>query len=95
MDAAANTVETLLRAGVVAKSLALGWEPRELVGIWRHKPHDLQCYAGLIFSVRRGDTVRAVRPAGCAIDIAGSNLQHLWRRVPLTPATVLPWELNV
>lgn len=77
MAAAADVLEILFREGALAEALAIGWDPRELVGMWRHRPHDHQHYAGLVFSIRPGDTVRSVSPAGCVINIAGTNVRHI------------------
>jgi hypothetical protein len=35
--------------------------------------------------------VRLVGPRGCVIDTA--TYAHIWRRVPLSPCIVPPWEL--
>ena len=62
----------------------------------RVAPHDHPSCAGLIFSLRPGDTVPDIRRSGCAIAIAiaGTNVRHIWRRAPLDAATCLPWELK-
>ena len=84
MAAAADVLETLLRDGVVSQALALGWDPLELIGMWRHRPHDHPYYAGLLFSVRHGDRVRSVSAVGCIIQVATKNVRHIWRRAPAT-----------
>jgi hypothetical protein len=93
-DLAADAVDGLLHAGVVEKTLALGWDARELIGICRGAPHDSPSRAGLIFSLRPGDTVTDVRRAGCII--AYATVRHIWKRVPLPAdgSIVLPWQLG-
>jgi hypothetical protein len=91
---AAAALDTLLHAGVVEKALGLGWDARELIGVCRTAPHDSPSRAGLIFSLRPGDTVRDVRRTGCII--AYATVRHIWQRVPL-PADgfiCMPWELT-
>jgi hypothetical protein len=92
-DLAADALDSLMRAGVVAKALGLGWEARELVGVQRHRPHDHPLHAGLVFSLRPGDAVPDVRRAGCII--AYGNVRHIWKRIPLPAdgSICLPWEL--
>ena len=84
----------LLASGVASKALELGWEARELVGVQRHQPHDHPSLAGLIFSMRPGDTVPDVRRAGCII--AYGTVRHIWRRtwLPADGSICLPWELT-
>lgn len=91
---AADAVESLLLAGVVEKALSLGWDARELIGVCRAAPHDSPSRAGLIFSLRPGDTVTDVRRAGCII--AYATVRHIWKRVPLPAdgSICLPWELR-
>jgi hypothetical protein len=72
-DLAADALDMLLRAGVVEKALALGWDARELRRM-PTPPHDHR-RAGLIFSMRPGDTVPDVRRAGCII--AYGNVRHI------------------
>jgi hypothetical protein len=93
-DLAADSLEVLLRAGVVEKALALGWDARELIGVCRSAPHDSPSRAGLIFSMRPGDTVTDVRRAGCII--AYATVRHIWKRVPLPAdgSLCMPWELT-
>ena len=74
--------------------MILGWDARELIGLQRAKPHDHQARAGLIYSMRPGDTVSNVRDAGLRHRVAGTNVRHLWRRAPLDAAICLPWELT-
>jgi hypothetical protein len=92
-DLAADALDVLLAAGIIAKALGLGWEARELVGVQRHPPHDHPCRAGLIFSMRPGDTVPDVRRAGAII--AFGTVRHIWRRtwLPVDGSICLPWEL--
>jgi hypothetical protein len=92
-DLAADALDVLLRAGVVEKALGLGWEARELVGVQRHPPHDHPSRAGLVFSMRPGDTVPDVRRAGCII--AYGTVRHIWKRVllPADRSLCMPWEL--
>jgi hypothetical protein len=92
-DLAANALESLLRAGVVEKALDLGWDARELMGVCRAAPHDSPSRAGLIWSVRPGDTVPDLRRSGCII--AYGTVRHIWKRVPLPldGSICLPWEL--
>jgi hypothetical protein len=91
---AADALDMLLRAGVVEKALRLEWDVRELVGISRALPHDSPSRAGLIWSVKPGDTVTDVRRAGCII--AYATVRHIWTRVPLPAdgSICLPWELT-
>jgi hypothetical protein len=93
-DLAADALEVLLRAGAVEKALGLGWDARELIGVCRTAPHDSPSRAGLIFSMRPGDTVTDVRRAGCII--AYATVRHIWKRVPLAAdgSIRLPWELT-
>lgn len=95
LNAAADILDALTHEGVVAEALALGWDPRELLGVWRFKPHDSPYCAGLIFSLWPGDTVTDVRRSGCLITYSGGR--HVWLRrpLPLGADTVacLPWEL--
>jgi hypothetical protein len=92
-DLAADALESLTHIGVVEKALGLGWDARELIGVCRAVPHDSPSRAGLIFSMRPGDSVTDVRRAGAII--AYGTVRHIWKRVPL-PANgsiVLPWQL--
>jgi hypothetical protein len=91
---AADSLESLLHAGVVEKALGLGWDARELIGVCRAAPHDSPSRAGLIFSMRPGDTVTDVRRTGCII--AYATVRHIWKRVPLPVdgSICLPWELR-
>jgi hypothetical protein len=91
-DLAANTLDVLWRAGVVDKTLGLGWDARELVGVCRGQPHDSPSRAGLIWSVKPGDTVPDVRRSGCII--AYGNVRHIWKRAPIGADVCLPWELG-
>jgi hypothetical protein len=78
---------------VIDKALALGWEPVELVGVQRATPHDHPSLAGLIFSMRPGDTVPDVRRSGCII--VYGNVRHIWRIVlPLDGSICLPGWRN-
>jgi hypothetical protein len=83
----------LLASGVAAKALGLGWDVRELIGVQRARPHDTPNRAGLIFSMKPGDTVPDVRRSGCII--AYGNVRHIWKRTPLPSdgSICLPWEL--
>ena len=94
LDLAADALDSLMAADVIERALILGWDARELVGLQRAKPHDHPARAGLVYSVRPGDSVSSVHDAGCAITIAGSNVRHIWRRVPLTDSVCLPWTLT-
>jgi hypothetical protein len=76
------------------RALILGWDVRELVGVQRAKPHDSPARAGLVYSMRPGDTVPSIHDAGCAIAIAGTNVRHVWRRCPLPDSICLPWTLT-
>jgi hypothetical protein len=91
---AADALESLLRAGVIEKALQLGWDTRELIGVCRAAPHDSPSRAGLIFSLKPGDTVTDVRRAGCII--AYATVRHIWKRVPLPvdDSIMLPWQLG-
>ena len=94
-DAAAAVLDGLLAADVIERALILGWDVRELVGIWRFKPHDHPLHAGLIFSVRAGDRIAAVFENGCSIECDESNVRHIWRRLPIPDdgSIILPWQL--
>jgi hypothetical protein len=70
--------------------LANGWHPLDVLGVQRQEPNDHPSGAGLIFSMRPGETVRAIGPLGC--EITTYTGPHLWRRVALSGA-VAPWEL--
>jgi hypothetical protein len=84
-------LEGLLAAGVISEALALGWDARELVGVSRSPPHEAPNVAGLIFSMREGETVRGLTTRHCVI--AAANVRHIWQRTPLTDSICLPWEL--
>jgi hypothetical protein len=90
---AADALESLMHSGAVDKALGLGWDTRELVGVRRRSPHDAPSQAGLIFSMKAGDSVSDVRRAGCVISYA--NVRHIWKRVspPADGSLVLPWDL--
>jgi hypothetical protein len=90
-DLAADALDMLLSAGVVEKALGLGWDARELVGVCRAQPHDSPSRAGLIWSVKPGDTIPDVRRSGCII--AYGNVRHIWKRAPIGADICLPWEL--
>jgi hypothetical protein len=94
-DLAAAALEGLLRAGVVEKALGLGWDAHELIGVQRRQPHGAPHCAGLIWSMRAGDTVPDVRRTGCII--AYGNVRHIWKRVPLPVdgSLCMPWDLTV
>ncbi|WP_147156603.1 hypothetical protein [Reyranella soli] len=96
LDLAADALDSLMDGGTVERSLILGWDARELIGVQRAKPHDNPFVAGLVFSLRQGDRVEAVSDNGCAIVPACSNVRHLWRRAPLAAddSICLPWELR-
>jgi hypothetical protein len=96
-DLAADALDMLLISGVVDKALALGWDARELIGVCRGPPHDSPSRAGLIWSVKPGDTVPDVRRSGCII--AYGNVRHIWKRAPIGADTRLaffdpewPWR---
>jgi hypothetical protein len=91
---AADALDAIIRSGAADKALGLGWDARELIGVCRAPPHDSPSRAGLIFSMRPGDTVTDVRRAGCII--AYSTVRHIWKRVPLPVdgSVCLPWELR-
>jgi hypothetical protein len=80
----------LLASGVAAKALELGWDIHELAGVERATPHDTPNRAGLIFSMRPGDTVPDVRRSGCII--AYGNVRHIWKRAPIGADVCLPWK---
>ena len=88
---AADALDMLLRAGVVEKALALGWDVRELVGVCRAPPHNSPSRAGLIWSVKPGGTVPDVRRSGCII--AYGNVRHIWKRAPIGADICLPWDM--
>jgi hypothetical protein len=91
-DLAADALDMLLISGVVEKALALGWDARELVGVCRGQPHDSPSRAGLIWSVKPGDTVPDVRRSGCIISYG--NVRHIWKRAPIGADVCLPWDLQ-
>ena len=93
---AAGVLEGLIETDVVEAALIRGWHPLELIGVSRAKPHDHPARAGLIFSLRPGDTVPSIHDLGCAIAVAGSSVRHIWRRMPLPSddSIILPWELR-
>lgn len=90
---AADALEAVLQAGVVDEVLHLGWDAREIIGVQAEPPHDHPSRAGLIYSLKPGDTVCSVRPSGCVI--VDGQVRHIWRRVPLSSdgSIVMPWEL--
>lgn len=88
---AADHLARLVEIGAVAEALALGWDARDLVGLWRFPPHALPSRAGLVFSLHPGDSVRSIRPTGCVIGIAGGNVRHIWLRASVRDV-LLPWE---
>jgi len=92
LRAPADALGRLVEAGIVAEALALGWDARDLVGLWRFPPYTLPSRAGLIFSLYPGDMVRSLRATGCVIAIGGGNLRHIWRRASVRDV-VLPWAL--
>jgi hypothetical protein len=85
-----RVLESLLAAGVISEALALGWDARELVGVSRSAPHDAPNLAGLIYSIREGETVCGLTNRHCVI--ASANVRHLWQRAPLADSICLPWE---
>ena len=91
-DLAADALESLTDSGAVERALILGWDARELIGVQRAHPHDHPSRAGLIFSMRPGDTVRDVRTSGCII--AYGNVRHIWKRFGGVAGLVFPWELE-
>jgi hypothetical protein len=93
-DLAADALDSLMESGAVERALILGWDVRELIGLHRAKPHDHPARAGLVYSMRLGDRVVDVCAADCAIAIAGTNVRHIWRRVPLEDSICLPWTLK-
>lgn len=91
-DLAADALESLMGSGAVERALILGWHPLELIGVHRTRPHDHPSRAGLIFSMRSGDTVADVRTSGCII--AYGNVRHIWKRSGSVAGRVFPWELE-
>jgi hypothetical protein len=91
---AADALDAIIRSGAADKALGLDWDARELIGVCRAAPHDSPSRAGLIFSMRPGDTVTDVRRAGCII--AYGTVRHIWKRVPLPAdrSLCMPWELT-
>jgi hypothetical protein len=95
---------SLIASGDVAAMLANGWHPLEVLGVQAGRDKSIPAHdhgiqassqdnpsvAGLIFSMRRGETVRAIGPLGC--EITTTTGPHLWRRVALSGA-VAPWDL--
>jgi hypothetical protein len=91
LETAATILESLIAADMIEQALILGWDARELIGLQRCRPYDHPLRAGLIFSLRFGDTVRDVSRAGCVI--AYGNVRHIWRRCRLDASIMLPWDL--
>lgn len=93
---AADVLEGLIDGDVIEAALIRGWLPLELIGVSRAKPHDHPTRAGLIYSMRLGDTVPSIHDAGCAIAVAGSNVRHIWRRLPIPDdgSIILPWHIG-
>ncbi|MGD9879456.1 MAG: hypothetical protein AB7F22_15090 [Reyranella sp.] len=93
----ADVLEGLIDSDVIEAALMRGWYPVELIGVSRTKPHDHPARAGLIYSMHPGDTVPSIHDEGCVIAVAGSNVRHIWRRVPLPndDSVILPWELRL
>jgi hypothetical protein len=86
-----DTFARMIDGGSASQAMGLGWSLVEIIGIQNDLPHDLPSRAGLLFSVHPGDSIKNVRPDGCII--AYGSVRHIWRRVPLSSAIVLPWEL--
>src|SRR5882757_4037599 len=86
-DLAAAVLDSLMLDGAVDKALGMGWEACELIGVCRSRPHDSPSLAGLIWSVRPGDTIPDVRRSGCII--AYGNVRHIWKRVPIAATVCL------
>jgi len=91
LDTAADILESLVAAGAIDAALRLGWDARELIGLQRFRPHDHPLRAGLVFSLRVGDTVRGLTGGGCII--VAANVRHIWRRSSLDSSTLVPWDL--
>jgi hypothetical protein len=91
---AQDSFAMLVATGATSKALAAGWTPQELCGVSSRWPHVHPDHAGLIFSLRPGDTVTDVRRIGCII--ACATVRHIWKRVPLPTdgSIVLPWQLG-
>jgi hypothetical protein len=91
---AQDSFAMLVATGAASEAFAAGWTPQELCGVSGRPPHQSPSHAGLIFSMRPGETVADVRRAGCII--AYSTVRHLWKRVPLPAdgSICLPWELR-
>lgn len=94
LDLAADALDGLMAADVIERALMLGWDARELIGLQRAKPHDHPARAGLVYSMRPGDSVASVHDAGCAIIVGGGSVPHLWRRSTLTDSICFPWTLT-
>lgn len=93
---ATHVLDGLIDSDLVEAALIRGWHPMELIGVSRAKPYDHPTRAGLIYSMRPGDMVPSIHDAGCAIAVAGTNVRHIWRRLPLPGdgSVCLPWELT-
>ena len=78
--------------GSAAQALASGWRLVEIIGVQTDLPHDLPTRAGLVFSVRPGDSIRNLHLDGCII--AYSTVRHIWKRAPIGADVCLPWELS-
>jgi hypothetical protein len=89
-----DTFARMIDDGSAAQALASGWRLVEIIGVQTDLPHDLPTRAGLVFSVRPGDSIRSLHPDGCII--AYSTVRHIWKRVPLpvNGPICLPWELR-
>ena len=84
----------LVATGAASRALATGWTPQDLCGVSSRPPHDRPDIAGLIFSLRPGDSVRGVSRNGCII--VSGTVRHIWKRCPLPAdgSICLPWELR-
>jgi hypothetical protein len=91
---AQDSFGVLVATGAASEAFAAGWTPQQLCGVSSRRPHDSPSRAGLIFSMKPGDTVTDVRRAGCII--AYATVRHIWKRVPLPAdgSLCMPWELT-
>jgi hypothetical protein len=93
-EAAQDVFAMLVAIGAASEAIVAGWTPHELCGVSIRPPHDSPSRAGLIFSMRPGDTVSDIRRAGCIITYG--TVRHIWERVPLPAdgSVCLPWEIH-
>jgi hypothetical protein len=88
---AQDSFAMLVATEAASEALAAGWTLQELCGVSGPWPYDHPDHAGLIFSMRPGDTVTDVRRIGAVI-VYGTR-RHIWKRIPPDRSIALPWQL--